>query len=291
MISKTIGMDEWILDVKNYVNQRKPSLNSLLDVHIGEAKFGREYISENLQELTYGSSILEVGAGSLLLSAQLMKEGFCVTALEPIGVGFSHFSQLQLLILELATIQKIKPNLISVSAENLTEESKFDFAFSINVMEHVVSVTTTIKNVTRALKSGATYRFTCPNYSFPYEFHFNIPIFVNKSLTEILLSNKIYRHKSMSDPKGVWESLNWITVGKLKSIGKKLDYIDINFGKNMLSKAFQRLDTDTEFLSRRPYLIVVFAKLITFIKLYKLMRHVPVGLQPLMDCNITKKKV
>lgn len=62
VISKTIGMDEWILDVKNYVNQRKPSLNSLLDVHIGEAKFGREYISENLQELTYGSSILEVGA-------------------------------------------------------------------------------------------------------------------------------------------------------------------------------------------------------------------------------------
>jgi SAM-dependent methyltransferase len=285
----TISIDEWVFDVRNFVNSRSPDLNSLLEVHIGEAKFGREFIDKNLDKLSFGDAILEVGAGSLLLSSQLMKEGYSVTALEPIGTGFSHFYQLQLLILELATKQNIKPNLICVHAENLNEDSKFDFAFSINVMEHVGNVKVTIQTITKSLKKDSTYRFTCPNYSFPYESHFNIPIFVNKKLTETLLKNRIYNKENMSDPKGVWESLNWITVGELKSIVKELGNADVYFDRNILKKALQRLISDTEFLSRRSRAFVVIAKIITSIRLHNAMQYLPMILQPLIDCSITKR--
>jgi hypothetical protein len=42
--------------------------------------------------IALGAAVLEIGAGSLLLNCQLMKEGFAITTLEPLGAGFSDFS-------------------------------------------------------------------------------------------------------------------------------------------------------------------------------------------------------
>lgn len=288
VIGKAISIDDWILDVKEFVNIRSPSLNSILNVYVEEARFGREFINENLQELSYGSSILEVGAGSLLLSSQLVKEGYRVTALEPIGEGFSHFSQLQQLVLEFAAIQNIKPNLVNLHAESLEEDSKFDFAFSVNVMEHVKSVKLTIKNIVHALKANSCYRFTCPNYSFPYEPHFNIPIILNKKLTKAFFKNSIESQK-MTDPEGVWLSLNWITVREVRLVVNKLDCAALKFDSGMFCNSLVRVSTDPEFSSRRSAFIIILAKLIILIQLHKLLRYIPAEIQPIIDCTVTKR--
>src|SRR3546814_21121737 len=66
------------------------------------------------------------------------------------------------------------PRVLDIAAEALAECDSFDFAFSINVMEHVNDVEQVIINVFNSLKENAYYDFTCPNYLFPYEPHFNI---------------------------------------------------------------------------------------------------------------------
>jgi 2-polyprenyl-3-methyl-5-hydroxy-6-metoxy-1,4-benzoquinol methylase len=287
-IMQTPAIDEWIADVRNFIQDRNPSLSAVAEVYISEAKFGRKFIDADIRKLANGAELLEIGAGSLILSSQLVREGYLVTALEPIGVGFSHFNQLQKLILELATIRNFKPNLLSLQAENLEIKSKFDLAFSINVMEHVCNVEVAIEKITDALKPSAYYRFTCPNYSFPYEPHFNLPTFVNKKITQLLLGSKIYASKNISDPKGVWESLNWISVSQLELIIKKLNHLEMVFNKKMLADTFKRLTLDDEFSSRRSAIIITIAKIIIFLRLDKLMQYVPMTIQPIIDCTIKK---
>jgi SAM-dependent methyltransferase len=287
-ITQTPAIDEWVADVRNFIHDRNPSLSSIAEVYIGEAKFGRTFIDADLRNLANGAEILEIGAGSLILSSQLVREGYLVTALEPIGIGFSHFNQLQKLILELATIRNFKPNLLNLQAENLEIKSKFDLAFSINVMEHVCNVEFAVGRITNALKPNAYYRFTCPNYTFPYEPHFNIPTFINKKITQVLLGSKIYENKNISDPKGVWDSLNWISVTQLKLVIKKLNHLEIVFNKKMLAETFQRLTLDDEFSSRRSAIIITVAKMIIFLRLAMLMQYIPTTIQPIIDCTIKK---
>lgn len=282
------SIDDWVADVRNFINTHNPSLNAIAEVHISEAKFGRHFIDENLRDLPNGSEILELGAGSLLLSSQLVREGYKVTALEPIGVGFSHFNELQKLILELSSIRNCKPALLNLHVENLNVKSMFAFAFSINVMEHVDDVELAIARILDALCIKSSYRFTCPNYAFPYEQHFNIPIIVNKKFTQMLLKHKIYLNKNISDPIGVWESLNWISVERLKDIAQENTSLELKFNKKMLGNTFQRLNSDAEFSSRRSGLVLEVGKLIVALKLHKLMQFIPISIQPIIDCTILK---
>jgi hypothetical protein len=286
----SVSIDNWMSEVRNFINNRNPELNTIAEIYISEAKFGRKFIDDNLNHLPIDAKILEIGAGTLLLSTQLVREGRDVTALEPVSFGFSHFTQLQALVLELAGIHGITPKLLNIQAENLKETSKFDFAFSINVMEHVDNVDSTIKKVTSALKINAPYRFTCPNYFFPYEPHFNIPTFFNKKFTEKLLKNKIYNHPYIADPKGVWESLNWITVGQIKITVISSANLAVIFNKNILGNTFHRLVFDADFSSRRSKLIVKIVKLIVSFKLHRFMQFIPLTIQPIIDCTITKTK-
>lgn len=281
---------DWMSEIRNFINNRNPELNSITEIYINEAEFGRQFIDEDLKHLPRDANILEIGAGSLLLSTQLVREGREVTALEPVGVGFSHFFQLQALVMELAEIHGNTPKIISICAENLTETSSFDFAFSINVMEHVENVDITIKKVTASLKVGAHYRFTCPNYFFPYEPHFNIPTFFNKRLTERLLGNKIFNSPNIVDPKGVWDSLNWISAGQIKNLIKSSDNLEISFNKKILVNSLLRLASDIEFSNRRSAIVVKMAKLIVTFKAYKLMQLIPTVFMPIIDCTITKIK-
>src|SRR5271169_6838017 len=158
----------WLADVREYVKVKSPELLPMLDVYSGEARFGSRYIASDLMRLSPDAAVLEIGAGSLLLSCQLVREGFQVTALEPTGHGFSHFKRLRELVMNRAEILGCLPRMLDQPAEMLSERGRFDYAFSVNVMEHVEDVMLTISNVVSSLKPGATYRFTCPNYMFPY---------------------------------------------------------------------------------------------------------------------------
>jgi hypothetical protein len=112
-------MDEWLRDVRAHCAMNAPNLMALFDIYAAEATFGRSYISTDIALLKSGARIIEVGAGAFLLSCQLVREGFEVTALEPTGSGFSHFKQLRQLVRDRAEFlrkpSRKKPSMTSPS--------------------------------------------------------------------------------------------------------------------------------------------------------------------------------
>lgn len=281
-------MDTWVSALRTHLSVIEPKLLDLFETYAAEAQFGRSFIDNDLNKLLPGASILEVGAGSMILSCQLVSEGYSVTALEPTGEGFSHFEKLRSIVLEQARISGRTPNLLLIPAEKLIDKHLYDFAFSINVMEHVQDVECVVYKVTESLRPSGVYHFTCPNYSFPYEPHFNIPTFFSKRLTEHLLKQEIYGNKKMPDPLGTWQSLNWISVTKLRKIVGCRTNLLMHFNWKILEDAMTRVNTDDEFASRRPLFVRSLIKVIVFTKLHKLSKYLPTLAQPVIDCKITK---
>lgn len=282
------SIDTWLEGVREYIAVQAPEILGVLDLYMGEARFGRKYIDSDLATISSTATILEVGAGSLLLSCQLVREGFQVSALEPLGDGFSHFDKLRNLILEHARITGCVPTLLNLPAEKLSVNSFFDYAFSINVMEHVNDMPGVVVKVSNALKNGARYRFTCPNYLFPYEPHFNIPTLFSKKLTEHFFAGKIFGRQDVPDPVGTWKSLNWITVPLVVSGVKKVPDLHVRFNKKLLVSTIERVATDPQFSARRSKSMRTVLSALVALRLHSLFALIPATLQPIIDCTITK---
>lgn len=281
----TSSLDDWITLLEYQAKAESPEILSLLRTYASEARFGRSIIDDNLKNLTQGSSILEVGAGSLILSCQLVREGFSVLSVEPFGDGFSHFFVLQKLVLDVAHKNQCAPEIISIPAEEFETDKFFDFAFSINVMEHVERIDAVILQVVKVLKHRAVYRFICPNYLFPYEPHFNMPTLFSKRVTEMFFKNRIYSCQHIDDPAGTWATLNWISVPKIVRISKSMDLCKVFFRRDLLSIMILRVVEDPIFSARRPAWLKFILKWFTLLGLHKLTHAIPVTIQPVIDCS------
>ena len=212
------SVDSWLDGAARHLAVVAPDLSPLVADYVGEARFGASEIAGDLAALPPGAHVLEVGAGALLLSCALQAAGFRVTALEPVGAGFSHMAHLRGLVLEYASPLGCAPELLELPAEALDRTAEFDFAFSINVMEHVGDVAPVLRRVWLALRPSAGYRFVCPNYRFPFEPHFGIPTAGGKALTWRIFRRRILASRVVVDPAGTWASLNWITVALVRQI-------------------------------------------------------------------------
>lgn len=282
------SMDEWLQDVRAHCTQKAPYLLSLLDIYAAEAVFGRHYISADTALLKPGARIIEVGAGAFLLSCQLAREGFEVTALEPTGLGFSHFEQLRELVRDRAESLGCLPHVVDLPAEDFAGKNTYNFAFSVNVMEHVNDVPRVMANIADCLVTGASYRFTCPNYLFPYEPHFNIPTLFSKKLTQKVLFRKIFGCQTMPDPSGTWESLNWINVLQVGRAARRLKDVKAVFNRSLLVSTLERVAVDQSFASRRSPAMRSVLLWFVRLRLHQLFRLVPAVFQPIMDCRLQK---
>jgi len=284
------SFDDWLADSREYVATMAPELLSLFDIYAGEASFGRNFIQSDLAALPLGALILEVGAGALLLSCQLQQEGFRVTALEPLAHGFSHFGQLRSLVLERADAKGIRPTIQNLPAEEMADESKFDYAFSINVMEHVTDVAKVLAKVVKSLKHGARYHFTCPNYLFPYEPHFNMPTLFSKRLTERFFANRIFKNTTLPDPTGTWRSLNWISVRQISKISGLIPGVRLSYSRRLLASTLERLQLDKEFAARRSAWIRGLVGCLVRLRLHKLLIFLPAIMMPIIDCTVIRHR-
>ena len=281
------SIEVWLTEVRTHFLQTAPDLLPLFEIYAEEAAFGRRYIADDLERLQPQATVLEIGAGSMLLSCQLTREGFEVTALEPTGFGFAHFDRMRQLILECAHVRGGVPRVLDSTAEALAVTNCFDYAFSVNVMEHVADVELSLGNAGRSLKVGAVYRFTCPNYLFPYEPHFNIPTFFSKRLTERLMHNKIYG-RAMPDPAGLWKSLNWISVVSIRRMAKRLPSLDITFNTGFFVFTLERVASDPDFAQRRSTFMRKAILLLVKFRMHQLFRFMPAVVQPVMDCTVKR---
>jgi SAM-dependent methyltransferase len=284
----SLSIEWWLADVRSHFSVTAPDLLPLFETYAEEAAFGRRYIAGDLERLFSGATVLEIGAGSMLLSCQLTREGFDVTGLEPTGFGFAHFNRMRELILECANARGCMPRVLDSTVEALTVKKCFDYAFSVNVMEHVADVECALIKAGRSLKIGAIYRFTCPNYLFPYEPHFNIPTLFSKRLTEHLLRERIYGHATMPDPSGLWKSLNWISVVGIRRMAKRMPGLKIIFNTAFFVSTLERIASDPDFAQRRSSFTRKAILLLVKFRAHQLFRFMPAVVQPVMDCVVEK---
>jgi len=283
-------MDRMLDDIRRGIAGSDPGLLAAFELYREEARFGRMLIGPELRRLQPGARILEIGAGSLMLSCALQREGYQVTALEPIGRGFSHFAGLQQAVLDHARQDGVMPAVIRCSAEALDIGDRFEFAFSVNVMEHVDDVSRVLAAAYRALKAGGVYRFICPNYAFPYEPHFNLPTLFSRSLTEMVFRRRILSSRTIADPDAVWSSLNWITVAQVRRICRRELSVKPVFRGDIFEFFLDRALSDASFQSRRGLLITKFIGRLRRLGLLRLTRLIPVAFLPVMDCAIMRAR-
>jgi len=245
------------------------SVEYSLRVTLSEVYVGLDLIWEDLIRLK-PDSILEVGAGSKLVSYFLTKKGYNVTALEPFQEGFGFYRSIEKLIDE--HFSSVDIPTIPLYAEDLNPEihGKFSYMFSVNVLEHIHKLEEAILAMKSVLEDGGAMRHTCPNYNIPYEVHFGIPLIPFKpGLT------KYFYEDLVATRPGVWDSLNFVTYSRTKRALSQ-NKLKSTFTKGLTYEAFKRLGGDSVFKERHGSTIAgKIYKFLNYTRLLSLMKFIP----------------
>jgi 2-polyprenyl-3-methyl-5-hydroxy-6-metoxy-1,4-benzoquinol methylase len=193
-------------------------------------------------QLAKESKVLEVGAGFGLASICLAMMGFDVVALEPGGLGFEQNRNASMVFASSCAVQI---NHVAASAEDADFGilGKFDLVVSNNVLEHIPDFNKALTNLYGAINPGGIMIHSCPNYAFPFEPHFGIPLipFVPR-LTRLLLPKSV-------KTSGLWNSLNFITHSQVKR-NAHANSMSCTFKPGTMSKSIRRVNRDPQFAMR-----------------------------------------
>lgn len=228
------------------------STKELFQIYVSEASYWAPHIATRINRTN--ANVLEIGSGLGIISVFLASLGHRVTSLEPSASGFNLMSEFR---------QALHPRFVAVSnaasfhlpkeVRGLAEEARLpkdfhDFAFSINVLEHVDSPRTVISRVSQTIKSGGVQWHTCPNYAVPYEPHFGI-LLVRKPKTkrDYFVPNSIRR----SD---LWQTLNFISYSEVLRIATS-QHLKVTFDPGLGRRSYERALNDERFRHRHRLLV------------------------------------
>jgi SAM-dependent methyltransferase len=253
------------------------------DRFVNEARFGLSRVLRVLPSVDPSSvKILEVGAGSCMLSAYLASKRLHVTAVEPLGPEFDFFSELQRRVLEFCQREGIELKLVRATGEELNLPGQFDVAFTINALEHMRDPLRTIDNMYDSLKPGGIALVHCPNYTIPFEVHFNL-LLVTRSKP---INQWLYRSRISRYPK-VWDELNFVRYVDLRRhLAKRR--ADFSFDQSVMRELVVRLMDDPIFALRMPAVVRAIGALLRHTGLLRALSHVPPRFQTPMEVHIRK---
>ena len=264
-----------------------PEIIDPLRTYISEAKFFNNIIAPDVANLISGSYVIEVGSGIGLLSLHLASLGFEVTAFEPQSSGFNQMNAMRSFISENWKPSAPQVEFREASLNQTTQLEKLaDYIFAINVIEHVHNFEELITHAVKAKTPEATMRIVCPNYSIPYEPHFNIPIIFTKRITKFIFGHKIHNSK-IPDSDEFWGDLSWPTQKKLKKILKSKGW-NVEFSRDATHEYLNRALSDSDFIVRKGRIIGSLFKLTSV--LVKIVRFIPLAYLPVIDCRISNAK-
>jgi SAM-dependent methyltransferase len=233
---------------------------------ISDALFGYKYIKPYLESLKEGT-VLEVGAGPCILLSHIKSHypGLKVVGIEPISAGFGKSREAVDLLKAIC-----KLDLFQCGYEDFSSTELFDLIFLVNVFEHLPNWKHFLAFVEQRLKREGKCVVLCPNYGFPYESHFSLPIILNKSATQFLFKKRIAKRELRDGSHGLWESLNFVSLGK---ISKELGNLNLDMvsHRSILDDQIQRLRYDKEFLKRHR-IIAVFARVLSYVRITNVFR-------------------
>lgn len=253
-------------DIKNYYQNAK-----------ADSIYCYQTISKYLLK---DQKILEVGGGIHLLTSYL-SEKYDITSIEP-GSFTEYTDDIRKQILS-----RKKINTFTTTLEKFHTNDKYDFIFSMNVLEHTKDIKSHIKNCIKLLKDENSILFIqCPNYAFPYDAHFYeffipfFPKFTFQKLKKKKLIKKIGEEK-------YYNIINFLNFDCTYKNIKKMN-LNIEF-KHPIEEIFLRIKKDQQFKSRilQHFLIRAIYKFIIFFKLEKIIfKLYPISISPYMFFTI-----
>lgn len=214
---------------------------------VNEAIFGFSEIKSYLEKKET-KSILEIGSGTGVLLNELKTHypQIKMTGLEPFQSGHNHFRRI------LENIKSNKLNIINKGIEGFDTSEKFDLIFSINVFEHVKDYEKYIEKTCEFLNNNGTSIILCPNYDFPYESHYIIPIIINKKITKFFFKSYIKKYEKENRMENHWDGLNFISKKKLTYFLKKNNY-NFYFDPVIKDRMFNRIINDSALKKRQGF--------------------------------------
>ena len=278
-----------MIAIENYFfdnfNIKSLNINSSEDVqrYYQNAKVDAIHCFTSIDKyLDKDKKILEVGGGIHLLTS-FLHQNYDITSIEP--AGFTGFTdQLRNKILD-----QHKLKVYTTTVEEFTTDTKFDFIFSMNVLEHTDDIKQHIISCMNLLKDEHSLLFIqCPNYTFPFESHFYkwfIPFFPN--FTFATLRRKwLIKELGKDRYENILNNLNFdCTYGNLKKLSLPIKFI------HPLQDIFNRLDNDATFRQRlcSNFIVKACYQLINLLKIKKLLISIfPKFLCPYLIIEIRK---
>lgn len=215
-----------------------------LDTYLNECRVGLDLIEPLLDEQP---RMLEVGAGIGALSAFLASEGFDIVAIEPAGPGFDVVAMIRRAID--AQLGNAGRDVHDAGVDEIPDGlGPFDLVFSVHVLEHVPDVESALASMQEQLAPDGRSVHVCPNYAFPFDPHFGIPLVPGRpAVTTALLPASIRSS-------GLWQSLNFVTAGQVRRSANRLG-ASVEFRSGVLGEMVDRLDSDPVFRERHERLV------------------------------------
>ncbi len=205
-----------------------PTFARSVRTFVAEADFFHPLVSARLSGPA-PRTLVEVGAGVGLLAMRLAADGHHVVAFEPQSAGYDRNRAMRDLLAACWTgpVPQVEWHDTVFDPDLLDPDRPVEVALSVNVLEHVADPAALVEQVVGALGPGGTYRVVCPNYTVPYEPHFNIPTLWSKPLTGRVFARRIDAAE-MHDPRGLWDELSWPTqrdlARELRVRGVRVDF-------------------------------------------------------------------
>ncbi|MCK1313397.1 class I SAM-dependent methyltransferase [Bradyrhizobium sp. 23] len=233
--------DTFVLAAAEKVGFAPGQCRFLIEMFANEA---RTYTPIVEQRIKPDMKVLEIGSGLGFVSLWLARRNVNVKQLEPTAGPFDVFAKLATEIA--ACSGRVPPDRLTIGAEDLdpAQHGTFDFLFSFNVLEHVADLDRAMAAMATVLVPGGTMLHCCPNYTFPYEPHLNIPLVpFAPTLTKRLFPARITAQKL------VWDSLNFVTARRLRRLAHR-NGLEIELVRGQMAGQIERLIADPIFSAR-----------------------------------------
>jgi 2-polyprenyl-3-methyl-5-hydroxy-6-metoxy-1,4-benzoquinol methylase len=234
------------------------------------------YLKKNIK-------ILEVGGGIHLLTHYMHDLGYDITSIEP--GGFAEYIDK----LRIQLIDKNKLKIFTTTLEKFQDKGKFDFIFSMNVLEHTKNIGEHIRCCIKLLKDEKSILFIqCPNYAFPFEPHFYkwfIPL-LPKFTFAYLRKKKLIKVLGQEQYTNTLKHLNFnCTYFEIKKLNFNTKFI------HPIRDIFDRMNQDSVFKERllKNSIVRILYNIIIFLRIKKALTYFyPISLSPYLIMEIKK---